>query len=109
MYIEGFFDGMDYQDGTWDFALLVAEKEFDPKLAKYASDTEKFVNGKTNKDFSHITVGQLRDGFDKIYSNYENRRIEVRSAMTIVLRSIDGTSDEELNKIILYHRKKANE
>ncbi|WP_159082957.1 hypothetical protein [Burkholderia mayonis] len=109
-YVSGFVDGMMYESEIWDIGLTISQgKKFDPVLNRYAANAEKFANDNFKQEFGHLTIGQLVDGLDHFYTDYRNRRISVRNAMVMVVRSMDGTSEEEMSKLIEYQRKKASE
>lgn len=109
-YLAGFVDAMSFEDKRWSFALLLAQgKTFDPKLSSFAIKVRKSMEDARQQDFSHVTVGQLVDGLDNIYSDYRNRRIKTKDAITVVIRSLDGTPEDKLNEIVEWQRKHASE
>ncbi|MFC5582897.1 hypothetical protein [Rhodanobacter terrae] len=104
-YVVGFLDGMSYEDDLWKGSLMLAYPKFDPdgpaiKLTKFMDDHE-------SREFGNVTSGQIVDGLNKIYADYRNRRIDVVNAMTLVVRSMDGTPDAELRGYFEVQRKKA--
>lgn len=110
VYVIGFLDGMAYESKIWDMGLMVAEgKDFDPVLNRYAAKAETFANNNFKREFAHLTVGNIVDGLDKFYADYRNHRIEVSEAMVVVVRSMDGTPEDEISKLIEYKRKKASD
>jgi hypothetical protein len=54
-----------------------------------------------------ITAGQLADGLDVLYGDYRNRNILLLNAVWLVLNSISGKSDAEMQKMIENFRKAA--
>lgn len=111
-YVVGFFDGQTYTEKLFDGALLMGQA--DPETKKWNVDRARIINQAGNiafkqleHDFGSVTAGQLMAGLDKIYADYRNTRIEVREAMIVVVRSMDGTSDDEITKLLERKRKAA--
>lgn len=55
----------------------------------------------------NLTNLQVVDGLDKFYTDYRNRRIRVLEAVWIVLQSINGTPDNDMEILIENARKSA--
>ena len=108
-YMIGYMDGMVHDDGRWNLAMIVVAKKFDPVLAKYGAAVEKYMREVNKHDFGNVTVGQFIDGLDKVYADYRNRRIQVHEALIVVIRSLDGTPDDEITKLLERWRKEASE
>jgi len=51
-----------------------------------------------------ITVGQLVDGFDLLYSDFKNKQIVMRDAIYVVKKQIKGASPEEIEALLQYLR-----
>ncbi|MDH4227916.1 MAG: hypothetical protein OEV59_09260 [Deltaproteobacteria bacterium] len=51
-----------------------------------------------------ITVGQIRDGLDILYQDFKNKNILIVDAIYVVKKQIEGTSQEDIEKILLYLR-----
>lgn len=105
VYILGFVDGLVYTQKLFGTALMLAGA--DPQTDKWSPDraliTEqagKIANNQIHRDFSNTTAGQLMEGLDKIYSDYRNTGIQVQEAIIVVVRSIDGTSDDDIVKLL---------
>ncbi len=109
-YVVGFLDGRTYETRRWTsgFEATLGEK-FDANQVKWMNNFFKIMNDADVRDFGNVTVGQLIDGLNNIFSDYKNRRIEVQNAMTLVIRSMDGTPDAELKSYFDSERKKASE
>jgi hypothetical protein len=52
-------------------------------------------------------VGQIVTGLDTIYSDHRNTTIIVNAAIVVVLRGMDGTSNDEVAKLLERKRKDA--
>jgi len=104
-YAAGFFDGIGYAQGIYGGALLAAMADpktgkFDAKRAEVAKGVDAFANGKLSRDFRDVTAGQIAAGLDKVYSDYRNARIALGDAMIVVMRSINGASDDSINQLL---------
>jgi hypothetical protein len=103
-YMVGFFDG-----------ILLGERfsywKFINKDGTENSQTAKVIDSfKTYyKLLQDTTNDQFRDGLDKFYGDYRNRRIAVTDAVWIVINTIAGKSDKEMEVIILNSRKSAGQ
>jgi hypothetical protein len=113
-YTIGFMDGQIYAQLMFTAALLHGAG--DPKTGKFdanrmdvAKEIERYTKVDFNRDFVNLTTGQLVAGLDKIYSDYRNMRIEVSDAVLVVLRSIEGMPDDEIEKLLQNKRKAAAE
>ncbi len=113
LYILGFFDGQVAAQNIFDGALLIAQA--DPKTGKWDRERARVLVQAGNlafssirHDYGSVTAGQLTDGLDKIYSDYRNVRIRVQQAIIVVVRSIDGTPDEDVQKVLERKRSDAS-
>jgi hypothetical protein len=61
----------------------------------------------SEKYLSTVTTGQVVEGLDKLYVDYRNRSIRVSSGVWLVLNSINGKSDAEMQKMTESFRKNA--
>lgn len=52
----------------------------------------------------NITVGQISDGINELFSDFKNRSIKLADAMYFVKKQIKGTPPDEIEKILLYLR-----
>jgi hypothetical protein len=50
--------------------------------------------------FYGVTVGQLVEGVDSLYSDFKNKRIKIIEALGVVKEQINGESPEETEKLI---------
>jgi hypothetical protein len=81
--------------------------KYDPGRAAIAKSIAKEAKDTQSSDFGDVTVGQLVGGLDKTYSDYRNLRIDVLQAIIVVVRSIQGASDDETEKFLALKRKQA--
>lgn len=107
-YVLGFFDGQDYASVVWDLSIAQVHTPFVPERAKEDAEIEKRANGQIDRDFGNISAGKLVDGLDAVYGDYRNTRIRINDAMTIVVRSMDGTPDAEIQKLLERGRAKGS-
>ncbi|MGH9822017.1 MAG: hypothetical protein ACREDR_01990 [Blastocatellia bacterium] len=56
---------------------------------------------------SEVTAGQVREGLDRFYKDYRNRRILVQNAIWLVLNSIAGKPQADWDKMVENYRKNA--
>ena len=54
--------------------------------------------------FYNITAGQIVDGIDILYKDFKNKGIRILDAIYVVKRQIEGTSPEDIEKILIYLR-----
>jgi len=54
--------------------------------------------------FDGISVGQLLDGIDLLYSDFKNRSIAVFFALYVVKKQVKGTPPEDIERILLWMR-----
>jgi hypothetical protein len=96
-YMTGFFDGMGlgHNFAYWN---NVNDKVCAPKIVgSYDFYSDKFLKEVTNI--------QLADGLDEFYKDYRNRSIRISDGVWLVLNSIAGTPQAELDKRIENFRK----
>lgn len=75
--------------------------EFSQGLA----ENEKIRNSILQRfSFYKITVGQIIEGLDILYKDFKNRGINISDAIYVVKRQIEGTSPEDIEKILIYLR-----
>lgn len=111
IFVIGFFDGQLYAERIFDGAMLLSEadpktRQFSPNRARILGQAEDIAIKAIKHDFNNVNAGRLVQGLDKIYADYKNTRIQVVDAMVVVVRSMDGTSDEEIVKLL--ERKRAD-
>jgi hypothetical protein len=51
-----------------------------------------------------MTLGQLIDGIDILYSDFKNRSVSLDHAIYVVYKQIKGTSQDDIEKILLWLR-----
>ena len=103
-YMVGFFDGMElgHQFSYWGMLKDSGNKE-----APCISDMNKSYGDYGTKYFTNVTNYQLVDGLDSFYKDYRNRSIKVHDAVWLVVNSIAGTPQKELDKMIENWRRTA--
>jgi len=55
-------------------------------------------------NIAEITVGQIVSGLNILYKDFRNARIKISDAIYVVKKQIEGLSDEDTEKILLYLR-----
>lgn len=93
-YMVGFFDGAELGRNFSYCGFSGTAK------ANCLGYTMKSFNDYEEKYFSNVTNGQVADGLDAFYKDYKNRSIKVSNAVWLVLSSIAGTPQKELDKKI---------
>jgi hypothetical protein len=103
-YALGFLDGNSYAEVKFQGPLLYGMA--DPKTgqpdrarANVAMTISKLEDDQA-KELNNVTSGQLADGLDHIYADYRNMRIHALDALIVVIRSINGMSDAEVEKML---------
>lgn len=114
VYIIGFFDGQTYATRLFDGALLSAQADpatnlWSPERAKILVEAEKMALKMITHDFGSVSADQMTIGLDKIYGDFRNTRIAVTEAIIVVVRSMDGTTDEEIVKLLERKRREASQ
>jgi hypothetical protein len=61
-----------------------------------------------SKYLEHVTNSQLVDGLDTFYADYRNRKLRIPDGIWLVLNSVAGTPQQDLEKMIESFRKNAN-
>ncbi len=51
-----------------------------------------------------ITIGQIVEGLDVLYSDFKNRNIKINDAIYVVKRQIEGASEEHIEAMLQYLR-----
>jgi hypothetical protein len=106
-YLVGFYDGHVYARQMFDTAGIATSKS--PEQLRIVVTAQTLAAKQMDRDLKNVLPVVLMDGLNKVYADYRNVRIEVKDAMYVVFRSMDGTSDDEVAKILEYHRKKSSE
>ena len=52
------------------------------------------------RDFGNVTAGNLVVGLDRVFSDYRNARVTLIDGVNVVLRSMQGVSDADLEKLL---------
>jgi hypothetical protein len=94
----GFLDGMDLGN-IFSVTKLVG----DPCYVKANKSYDEYET----KYLDNVTTGQLVDGLDEFFKDYRNRKILISNGVWIVLRSISGMPQDELEKMIESYRRNA--
>lgn len=105
-HMVGFFDGMElgHKFSYWKMAKPKSDENPDPCLSK---TIESYGEYSTNF-FKNVTNQQLADGLDSFYKDYRNRSILIHDAVWVVVRTIAGTPQQEIDKLIENLRKNAS-
>jgi hypothetical protein len=100
-YTTGFFDGMELGHKISSWSLL------ESKQKATASNVWESYYSYRDKYFTNVSNVQLLQGVDKFYSDFRNRRIAIDDAIWIVVRQVNGMSDEDAEKLMENFRKHA--
>jgi hypothetical protein len=99
-YITGFFDGIGIGNrfSYWDLLNTESGKKSLPAV-------KKSFDGYMEKYMDNVTNVQIADGLDVFYDDYRNRKITTYNAVWLVLNSIAGKNDKEMEIMIESFRK----
>lgn len=102
-YIVGVLDGvhLGHDFSTWG---LVEDVSASDARQRTIESFEKY-----SKLLSRVRVGQLDEGLDAFYTDFRNRNIAVYRALWVVIRSITGTPQDEVDRLIENLRKSATQ
>jgi hypothetical protein len=104
-YMIGFFDGMDLGAKFAAWGLMTKKDETSTTLGPIPSKVYTSYADYQEKYLKHVTNIQISDGLDAFYNDYRNRTITLDSAVWLVLNTIAGTPDKDLEKMIENFRK----
>jgi hypothetical protein len=105
MYVIGILDGMVIGK---DFSYWgLPDVKNNPAAAASAVDGLGSFRKMYSTYVKDITAGQLADGLSVFYEDYRNRSIQLSDSVWLVLNSISGKSDAEMQKMIENYRKAA--
>lgn len=113
-YVVGFFDGQTYAYRTFDWAMVLAigdpktPEKFDPVRRRILVEASDLATKAFDRDFGNVTAGQLVAGLDTIYADYRNTRIKPTNAILVVIRSIGGSSDAVIAKMLEHWRQESS-
>jgi hypothetical protein len=93
-YVRGFVDGMVLGNR---FSVWGKKPQEDAKCRAKAFDSFQEYN---NRFFANVSDAQLADALDVLYKDSRNHHIMVEDAMWLVVNSIAGMPQDELNKLI---------
>jgi len=102
-YVAGFFDGMDLGNNFSYWGI--AEQKSKSNCSGQAVESFSALKSRYLKN---VTNFQIADGLDDFYKDYRNRRILVSNAVWLVINSIAGTPQKELDIMIENWRKNAD-
>jgi hypothetical protein len=101
-YMVGFFDGLVLGE---KFSYWGKNGMADPSYSdKVKESFDQYYNL-----MKHTTNDQFTDGINVFYRDYRNRRIEVSDAVWIVLNTIVGKTDKEIQVMTENFRKNAGQ
>lgn len=102
IYLIGFGDGLELGKNfsVWDLV--------DSKNTSCATKAMQSFEQNKLRFLSHVKTDQVADGVTAFYSDYRNRSILIHEAVWIVLNSIAGTPQTEINKMIENARRNVN-
>lgn len=90
-YVLGFMVGINYvAEDNMEFARALREN-------MVLSNLDRF-------EIYNITVNQILDGLDKLYEDFKNRNIKISDGFYVVKGQIQGTPNEDIERILLYLR-----
>jgi hypothetical protein len=72
-----------------------------------AADADESFNTYTDKYGKNVSNVQIVNGLNTFYSDDKNKSIPIHGAVWIVLNSISGTPQEQINKMIENFRRNA--
>jgi hypothetical protein len=106
-YMTGFFDGIELGKNFSYWGYMDEMKAKKPDAVSAMAKTVASFDEYSEKYLSTVTTGQVAEGLDKLYVDYRNRSIRVSSGVWLVLNSISGKSDAEMQKLTESFRKNA--
>lgn len=90
-------------DNIIDIGLVDDAIKEDTEVNSYTKITWKMFKESTeNLDISGITVGQIKDGVNKFYEDFANRKIKIVDAIYVVKMQIQGKDPDLINAQIRY-------
>jgi hypothetical protein len=119
-------------DGNWwrdldEYARLVYVTAFDDGMLRgmqYSTwglkdskgNTDEASRRKIVESFTHYyfltqgaTTGQLSEGLDKFFEDYRNRRISVSDGYWVVVNTLIGTSDADIDTLTKNYRQNSSQ
>lgn len=115
-WVTGFLDGVVATQGDIDMSLSMGSanvamprctaKGCYDNMTEYGRNLQAQLDKSVGR-YDNVTVGQIVDGLTSVYSDYRNRQIGVIDAEIIVMESIGGSSDAQIQKRLEYMRKTA--
>ena len=105
MYVIGFFDGMHLGR---DFSYWGQPTKADGSVdGQAAAKVLNAFSDMLTQYMTNVANDQIADGLTKFYEDYRNRSIEIHDAVWIVLRSVAGTPQAQIDQITESYRKSA--
>lgn len=101
----GFFDGMEL--GGY-FSYWGMTKDSNGKVSSCSTEAARSFEDMDTKYFRGVTNSQIADGLDAFYKDYRNRSIKVHDAVWLVVNSIAGKPQRDLDEMIESWRKNAS-
>ncbi len=99
-YLKGYFDGINlgYKLSIWGV---------DSSKIDCALEVVNSFNEHTSNYLQHVTGTQMLDGLDEFYKDYRNRNIMIKDSIWLILNSIAGKSEQEMQLMIETYRENA--
>lgn len=109
IYVMGYVEGIGYLNLEIRHQMDVLtelndkETESDQSLFEYAHDMKDYYI--KNYHYFNIPYQQIVEGLDKVYSDFENKTIKINNAFWLVKFMLEGRSEDEIHKSMIYIRK----
>jgi len=110
-YIQGFVSAsffiMVENAGPVEFMKVEKYRYGEPKAFNIIEEKMKKMERYCIPDEStkRMTFGQIIDGLDSFYKDFNNRNITIGTAIYIIKKQIKGDSDEEIETIVSFYRR----
>lgn len=102
-YVLGFLDGMNL-GRNFSYSGMTVDGEMDTDMG---GKVLKAFHRLADNFLKNPTTVQLADGLDQLYEDYRNRAIPLHDAVWLVLNTIAGKPDKEMQAIIEAYRRAA--
>jgi hypothetical protein len=103
-YMIGLFDGMQLGNYFSVWGIQSGDKTSEACEVKAIRSYQNHLD----KYFTNVTNGQVADGLDTFYKDYRNRSILVPDAVWVVINSIAGKPQKDIDEMTENFRKSAD-